>query len=158
MEIRRNDASFKPILSLDRATKDALATYARLRWPNGTAKAAAAEWGLTQDEGRGLILGKASQATLDRIWKHPRGGWAILLPVMGAVIGEPLDAFIDKERDRHEQQAARLGALARGFRAGADRTPADRAGVPATDRGRAADLRSVLGAEDAASASDGDRR
>lgn len=144
--ILHNDGALLPTLGLDRATKDALATYARQRWPQGTAKAVAREWDLTTDEAKNIIAGRASVAALDRIWKHPRGGWAILIPVMGAVIGEPVDAFIDKERHRHEQQAARLGALARSFRAGADRDRPDRAGVGAGSVRRTADQGRRVGA------------
>lgn len=152
MEIQRNDVAFKPILSLDRATRDALATYARLRFPTGTAKHVAAEWGLTLDEARGLILGRTSLATLDRIWKHPKGGWSVLIPVMGAVVGETVDVFIEKERERHEQQAARLGALARSFRTGADRSPSGGGGLGAGSLRGAFAERSRVGAENTAEA------
>lgn len=122
MEIRHNERAGQHTLGLDRATRDALATYANLRWPTGAAKHAAKEWGLTLDEGRGVVSGRTSQATLDRILKHPNGGWSVALPVLGAVIGHGLDHFLQAERARHVELARRNRALVRDLRAG----PGDR--------------------------------
>lgn len=120
VEILGSDGGNCPILPLERATRDALAKYAALRWPTGRRKAVEREWDLSPDEARGVTEASASASTIDKIWKHKRGGWAVLLPVMGAVIGHGLPEFIEQEklRLRNERQAyeareARLGQMAR---------------------------------------------
>lgn len=125
MSIHAYDGAGLPTLGLDRATRDALAIYVQQTFPaNGRRKAVAREWNLTTDEARCVIEGRASAATLDRIWKHPNGGWRVLLPVMGAVIGQTADAFIIREKERlanerrsFEEREARLVEMARDLRA-----------------------------------------
>lgn len=111
MEIRHEFASSSPSLGLDTASRDALADYARLRWPSGTAKAAAAAWGLSMDEARGLVAGRASQTTIDKVMK--RGRWAVALPILAAVIGQALDDFLRQEREQYVRNARRTEALER---------------------------------------------
>lgn len=106
------------VLPLDRATKDALADYCRTRWPHHTAKLAAREWDLTVDEARGVIAARASQATIDRIWKHPRGGWPVIIPVLARVVGHGVETFIQAERATHAELARGNGALLRNLHAG----------------------------------------
>jgi hypothetical protein len=114
VEISGSDGEKFPLLQLDR-TRDGLATYCETRWPLGRRKAVAKEWGLSTDEARSVCEGSASQATLDKVWRHPRGGWTVLLPVMGAVIGQPIHEFFrqqmrqaakDAERAQHHEQLA----------------------------------------------------
>lgn len=116
LEISHGKRESQRKLGLDKATRDALADYCRRRWQAGTAKAAAREWDLSTDEGRGVVAGRASQTTIDKIIKHPRGGWAVLLPVLGEVIGHGVDAFIHEQRKAHADHAERLGALVGGRR------------------------------------------
>lgn len=119
-----NDGANRSVLQLDRATADALAVFCQQAFPaQGRRKAVSREWDLRDDEARAVIEGTASKATLDRIWKHPSGGWRVLLPVMGAVIGQTADAFIIQEQERlanerREQEARekRLGEMARDLR------------------------------------------
>lgn len=118
MEILHGKREVQHSFGLDRLTRDALAAYARLRWPSGAAKHAAREWGLSVDEARGVVAARASLATIDRIWKHPAGGWAVLFPVMGAVIGQTAEDFLQHERKRHAELARRHGTLVRDLRAG----------------------------------------
>lgn len=125
MTISTNNGQFQPILPLDRATRDALATFCQQTFPaSGIRKSVANEWGLTLDEARAVIEGRASAPTLDRIWKHPRGGWRVILPVLGAVVGQTADAFIIQEKQRleherrnYEAREARLVEMARDLRA-----------------------------------------
>lgn len=135
MEIRHENGANLPSLGLDRATGDALAAYARLVWPTGTAKACAREWDLTTDEAKGLVAGSPGKTTIDKIWKHPRGGWAVIFPVLGAVVGHGADVFLQAQRVRHAELARRNRALVRDLRSGPgaslprpDRLAADRAG------------------------------
>lgn len=122
--ILSNDGGKSPVLRLDRATAEALAVFCQQAFPaQGRRKAVSREWGLRDDEARAVIEGNASKATLDRIWKHPNGGWRVILPVMGAVVGQTADAFIMRERERlanereqYEAREARLDQMARDLR------------------------------------------
>lgn len=119
-----NDGLKCPVLGLDRATADALAVFCQQAFqPQGRRKAVARHWDLRDDEARSVIEGTASKATLDRIWKHKNGGWRVLLPVMGAVIGQTADAFIIEEQKRlaherrkYEEEEAHLDGVARTLR------------------------------------------
>lgn len=118
VDIRHENERNLPSLGLDRATRDALATYARLRWPSGTAKAVAREFDLSMDEARGLVAGRASQTTVDKIWKHPNGGWDVILPVLGAVVGHGVHQHFRKQAreaaraEREAQEHERLATAA----------------------------------------------
>lgn len=123
MEIRRTEAATSPLFADSVVLRDALGTYMRLRWPANTAKLAAKEWGLTLDEARGAMLGRTSVQTIDKIFKA--GGWGVVLPVLGAVIGHGVDDFIAQERRRmrherrvYEAQDRRLAEMGRDLRAG----------------------------------------
>lgn len=124
MTIYSNDGDFLPRLGLDRSMADALAVYVQQSFPAlGRRKAVASEWDLGSEEARTVIEGRPSKATLDRIFKHPNGGWRVILPVMGAVVGQSADAFILHEKERladerrqHELREARLGQMARDLR------------------------------------------
>jgi len=106
MEILGSDGADRPILPLTRATRDALAKYVALKAPTGRRKWAQAEWDLSPDEARGVCEATASATTIDKVWKHPRGGWAVLLPVMGAVIGQPAHEFFRQQiRNAADEQA-----------------------------------------------------
>lgn len=105
VDILHNERAGQRSLGLDRATRDALAEYSRTLWPTNSAKNAAREWDLSLDEARGVVAGRASQATIDKIFKHPNGGWRIVLPVLGAVIGHGVDSFF-REQMRHAAREA----------------------------------------------------
>jgi hypothetical protein len=93
-----------PLFRLDR-TRDGLASYCEARWPVGRRKSVAKEWGLSAEEARSVCEGSASQATLDKVWRHPSGGWSVLLPVMGAVIGQPIHQFFRAQNERAAKEA-----------------------------------------------------
>lgn len=118
LEIRHNERDGQHTFGLDMGMRDALATYARLRWPTGTAKMVAREWGLTLDEARGVIAARASQATIDKIWKHRNGGWPVALEVVGAVTGQSVADFLQAQRKDDAEQARRSSAMDRHFRTG----------------------------------------
>jgi hypothetical protein len=104
LEIHDYFGEKSPLFKLDR-TRDGLASYCEARWPVGRRKSVAREWGLSADEARSVCEGSASQATLDKVWRHPRGGWNVLLPVMGAVVGQPIHEFF-REQMRQAAKAA----------------------------------------------------
>lgn len=123
MEIRHNEVASCPLFGGEMVLRDALATYAKLRWPTGTAKFAAREWGLSLDEAKGAVNRRASLTTLDKVLRHPNGGWAIALPILGAVIGHGADVFLHNERKRHAELARRNRALVRDLRSLPDLRP-----------------------------------
>lgn len=110
-------------LALDQRRRDALAAYARAahsrtqtRW--GAQAWVEAQWGLTDYEAKHLLKGNASEAVWERIVKHPNGGWSVVIPVMGAVIGMSLESYIEqqakeaaREREQWEATEQRLAAL-----------------------------------------------
>lgn len=117
MSILANDGDFFPSLGLARQTRDALARYVQLRWPVGTRKAVAKEFGLSLEAARTVCEARASDTTIDMIWKHPNGGWAVAVPILGAVIGRSIEDFHKQEAREHAAQARRHASLARDWRA-----------------------------------------
>jgi hypothetical protein len=109
VEIRHNKLAAQHNFGLDKGTKDAMADYFRHRWPSNTAKMGAREFGLTLDQARSVVAGRASQTTIDQIEKT--GGWPVIFAVKAMVLGQGADQFIREQRATHEQNAARLGAL-----------------------------------------------
>ncbi len=107
VDISHNERAGQRSLGLDLASREALSTYARQTWPTNTAKNAAREWGLSLDEARGIVAGRASQTTIDKVYKHPNGGWRVILPVLGAVVGHGVDAFFRQQMMQVAREAER---------------------------------------------------
>ena len=117
MELHSHFGEFSPLFGLDR-TRDALAAYCAFRWPVGRRKSVAREWDLSTDEARSVCEGSASQTTLDRVWAHKNGGWEVLAPVFGALLGQTVEQHLIKQRKSHVEHARRLGSLVRNGRSG----------------------------------------
>jgi hypothetical protein len=96
-------------LGLDKATRDAMADYWRMRWPSNTAKHGAREFRLTLDQGRSVVAGRASLTTIDQIEKA--GGWPVIFAVKAMVIGYGADQYLAEVREHHEANAGRLAAI-----------------------------------------------
>lgn len=146
VEILGSEGEKYPFLQLDR-TRDGLAAYCARRWPVGRRKSVAREWGLSADEARSVCEGSASQATLDKVWRHPQGGWTVLLPVMGAVVGQSIHDFFraqmlaaakaQQDALEHEKLAqAAWSRLADPDCARMDRTPRTEAGEVGASKAR----------------------
>lgn len=112
------------LLPFARDLREALAIYARRRWPRDRSGHMAQTFKITKDTAANVLKGHASDATVTAILRA--GGWPLALAVVGATIGESLDQFIDSERERlaHERsecerQERRMVALAADLRAGA---------------------------------------
>ena len=111
------------VLPLDQRRRDALANYARLAAEDaGMPPQAFARkvWGFKEYEAKDLLRGNASEALWERIVKskHPEhGGWKVVLPVLGAMIGETVEDFLQNERRKHVELARRSRALVRDLRA-----------------------------------------
>lgn len=126
VEIRHNKWPAQRKLALDTGTRDAMADYWRLRWPSNTAKLGAREFGLTLDQGRSVVAGKASLTTIDQIEKA--GGWPVIFAVKALVIGQGADQFLSELKATHHDQAERLAALT------GDHWPLRPSGTDAADR------------------------
>lgn len=109
------------LLPFSRDLREALAIYARRAWPLNTSVHASKAWGVPKTTAANLLKGHASDATVTKIIRS--GGWALALPVIGAVIGEPVHEFFreqmrqaakDAERAQEHQRlaAAAYGRLA----------------------------------------------
>lgn len=111
------------LLPFSRDLREALGVYARRTWPLHTSVHAAKAWGIPKTTAANLLKGHASDATVTTIIRA--GGWALALPVIGAVIGHGLDEAITAERKRHVDHARRHRQVVRDLRALArDRTDA----------------------------------
>lgn len=88
------------MLPFSRDLREALAIYARRKWPTNTSGHAAKAWGLPKTTAANLLKGHASDATVTAVLRA--GGWGLALPVIGAVIGEPVHSFF---RDQMKQAA-----------------------------------------------------
>lgn len=95
--------------ALDKSTRDALADYARRRWPHHTAKMAAREWDLTVDEARGLVAYRATFNIYDKVKKI--GGWPVILAVEAAVVGHGVEHFLARTGASNESHREQLAAL-----------------------------------------------
>ncbi|MCA3754185.1 MAG: hypothetical protein ACK5YD_00335 [Phenylobacterium sp.] len=115
---RRGESRFQEAL----ATRVALAQYCEARWPVGRRKAVEREWRLSPDEARGVIEATASAATIDKVFRA--GGWSVALPILSEVIGESLDVFLQRERERSLKAAHHARTLRLQVRALNDQPPA----------------------------------
>lgn len=93
------------MLPFSRDLREALAIYARRTWPVNTSGHAAKAWGLPKTTAANLLKGHASDATVTKILQA--GGWALALPVIGAVIGQPVHAFFREQMKHAAQEAER---------------------------------------------------
>lgn len=102
------------ILPFSRDLREALAIYARRKWPVNTSGHTAKAWGIPKTTAANLLKGHASDATVTAIIRA--GGWELALPVIGAVIGHPVHEFFKAQMrsaareaeiaQQHEQLAA----------------------------------------------------
>jgi hypothetical protein len=93
------------MLPFSRDLREALAIYARRTWPLNTSVHAAKAWGIPKSTAANLLKGHASDATVTKIIRA--GGWALALPVIGAVIGEPVHAFFREQMRQAAKDAER---------------------------------------------------
>lgn len=93
------------LLPFSRDLREALAIYARRRWPTNTSGHAAKSWGIPKTTAANLLKGHASDATVTRIIRA--GGWGLALPVIGAVIGEPVHEFFREQMKQAAREAER---------------------------------------------------
>jgi len=111
--------------------REALANYARRTWPVNTSVHAAKAWGVSKDTAKNVLKGHASDATVTAILRA--GGWELALPVIGAVIGEPVHAFF-REQMKQAAREAELAVEHEQLARTAYRRLADDAAPPGEDR------------------------
>jgi hypothetical protein len=109
VEIRYAKRECQQTLPLDRGTRDALAEHCRRRFPHHRAKLVAREWDLSLDEARGVIAGRTSLTTYDKIKKA--GGWPVIFAVEAMVIGQGADQFLIELRASYHESDPRIAAL-----------------------------------------------
>lgn len=115
------------ILPLSRRRRDALEAFARLEAEKAGKPAQTwvrETWGFTAAEAKEVLKANASEVLWERIIQHPNGGWKVMIPVMGSVIGLSLEDHIHselrglqheaQERERAAQQLAVAEAILRG--------------------------------------------
>ena len=118
--------------------REALANFARRTWPTNTSGHMAKAWGISKDTAKNVLKGHASDATVTKIIRA--GGWSVALPVIGAVIGQPVETFFReqiKKAAREAERAVEHEQLA----AAAYRSLAARSANPGPDRDAAASAR-----------------
>jgi hypothetical protein len=64
---------------------------------------AAKAWGVPKSTAANLLKGHASDTTVTAILRA--GGWGLALPVIGAVIGEPVHAFFREQMKQAAKDA-----------------------------------------------------
>lgn len=143
MEISRIKWPAQRELALDKGTRDALAELARRLWPHHTAKLAAREWDLTVDEARGVVAGRSSLTTYDKIIK--KGGLGVALPVAEIVTGQSIASYFAKMREANDEHSIRFAAVFSSLLP----LPADRGGRPGGGPGPLAGLRRSVGDREA---------
>jgi hypothetical protein len=102
-------------LPLDQRRKDALAHFARAEHSRTQTRRGAQawcedRWGLKDYEAKDLLKGNASETVWERIVKHPNGGWSVVIPVMGAVIGMSLESYIERQAQEARLERAQWEA------------------------------------------------
>jgi hypothetical protein len=105
-------------------------------------------------EAKEVIRGNASEALWERIVKHPNGGWPVVLPVMGAVIGQSLDQWLNERLAAEERRLAREQQQLEAARARVATTARDVAALVGLGRGRPADPDLRMGRDGGSQAGD----
>lgn len=110
MEIRSAKREPQRRLELDKGLRDALADLCRRRWPSGTAKAVARAFDLSLDQARAIVAAKGSLSSLEQVLKN--GGWQVVFPLLGEVIGQSAEQYLIEARKSNEENGERLASLA----------------------------------------------
>ncbi|HWE98860.1 MAG TPA: hypothetical protein VG248_03600 [Caulobacteraceae bacterium] len=92
------------------STANGLARYVRRRFPTKTIPEVMALWELTEGQAKGVVYAQASRTVVDKIKRHRRGGWRVMLEVDAAVIGSTVEDWLETEHQRIAHDRARLEA------------------------------------------------
>lgn len=94
--------------------REAFAEVARRRCGGdvGTQGRVMREWALSADEAKGLIQGKTSIRTMEKVLQHKNGGWRVGVTVLAIVTGNRLADYFASEKQRlnHEIEQRRRQA------------------------------------------------
>lgn len=94
-------------------TKNAWAKYVRNRWRTNTLAEIQAEWDLTEGEARGVLYAQASQATIDKILEHKRGGFGLGLEILAIKTATTLEQHITEQAEEARRERAEWEARER---------------------------------------------
>lgn len=105
-------------LPLDQRRRDALAAYVRATHSRTQTRRGAQawceeRWDLRDYEAKDLLKGNASETVWEKIVKHPNGGWAVVIPVLGCVIGQSLEDYIEQQAEEARRERAEWDARER---------------------------------------------
>lgn len=121
----KNLSEFGENSSFEYGLQNALARYARNRWPVNALKMIQAEWDLTEGRARGVVDAETTLTTLNLILRHRRGGFGFGLMLLSVMFRTSLEDFIETqqgaaraERQKAELAERHLDALAVALRAG----------------------------------------
>lgn len=103
--IREN---IRPKREKDFGLENALAAYARRRWPDKTIAHVQHEWGLSESEAAKVVYAGASKNTLRKLLHHKRGGFALFVELLADACGTTLSDHIKTQAERaaHERRTA----------------------------------------------------
>ena len=134
MQFREN---FRAKREKDFGLENALAGYARRRWPDKPITHIQHEWGLTESEAAKVVYAQASKNTLKKLLHHKRGGFSLFIDLLADATSTTIEQYVHRmaeearnERTRWEAEERRQAALAArlsGLGGGAGR-PAESAG------------------------------
>lgn len=90
----------------DFGLENALAGYARRRWPDKTIAHVAHEWGLSEHEASKVVYANASKNTLRKLLHHKRGGFGLFVELLADACGTTLEQHITAQAERaaHERR------------------------------------------------------
>ena len=98
VEISRKAGEIPRNRRLASTVEEALDRFCRATWPIKPAVMAAREWGLTRDEAREVLRGRASRAVINKIARHRAGGLDVMIPLFEQVCGQTLAEFNAERR------------------------------------------------------------
>lgn len=90
----------------DFGLENALAGYARRRWPDKPIQHAAKEWDLSESEASKVVYANASKNILRKLLHHKRGGFALFLELLCDACSTSLEDHIHTQAERasHERR------------------------------------------------------
>jgi hypothetical protein len=94
----------------DYGLENALAKYARNRWPERTIQHVAHHFDLSESEASKVVYAGASKNTLRKLLHHKRGGFALFLDLLCEATGTRLEDHIERQAQEARNAAAKWDA------------------------------------------------
>lgn len=112
----------------DYGLENALAKWARNRWPDKTIPHVQHYFGLSEDVASKVVYANASKNTLRELLHHPKGGFPLFIELLCEATGTRLEDYIEKQAERARNERAQWEAEERRLAVLQDRL-AERGGV-----------------------------